>query len=64
MWQLILHFLSEWLRRPTGLANIGMVLGLLLFLVGVIWKNPRQRVLGLATIGLSLIVGIVEYIYG
>ncbi|MEP7134619.1 MAG: hypothetical protein ABI904_06775 [Chloroflexota bacterium] len=64
MWQLILDFLAEWLRKPTGLANAGMVLGLLLFLVGVIGKNRRERILGLATLGLSLVAGIVQFVYG
>jgi hypothetical protein len=64
MLQQILEFLAEWLRRPTGLANTGMILGLMLFLVGVIWKSRRERALGLGALLFSLIAGIVEYIYG
>ena len=64
MWQTMVRFLAEWARRPTGPATLGMLLGFLLFLVGMIWHNRRQKIFGLATIGLSLVAGIVRYLYG
>jgi hypothetical protein len=45
-------------KRANWISKYRIVLGLLLFLMGVIVKNRRERVLGLATIGLSLIAGI------
>ena len=64
MWEAITHVLSEWFKGRTVLANIGMTLGLLLFIMGVLWKNSRYRWMGLVVVGLSLIAGIVQFIYG
>ncbi len=64
MYQSILHFLHEWLRRPSWIPSVGMIAGFLLFLVGVIWKVPRERKLGLAAMGLFLFLGIIFYFYG
>ncbi len=63
MYQSILHFLTEWLR-VSWIPTVGMIAGLLLYLVGVIWKVPRERKIGLAVIGLCLFGGIILYFYG
>ncbi len=64
MWQSILHFLYEWLRRPSWVPSVGMVGGFLLFLVGIIWKVPRERRLGIVVMGVCLIAAILLYFYG
>ena len=64
MWQSILQFLYEWLRRPSRIATIGMAGGILLFLAGTIWKVPRDKKLGLAVMGVCLIAGMLLYFYG
>lgn len=63
MYQSILHFLYEWLR-VSWIPSVGMIAGFLLYLVGVIWKVPRERKVGLAVMGLCLIGGIILYFYG
>ncbi len=60
----VVHFFAEWTRRPTAWANVGMILGVALFLLGVMAKNRRDQVLGLATFLLSLIVGLIEFAIG
>jgi len=62
--QSILRFLYEWLRRPSWVATVGIVAGLLLFLSGVFWKVPRERIIGIVVMVLSLISGVLLYLYG
>ncbi|HTP00606.1 MAG TPA: hypothetical protein VMJ64_04475 [Anaerolineales bacterium] len=57
-------FLASWLARPTGFANLGMVMGLLLIVIGFLTRNSKDRWIGLAILGLSLIAGILRYFYG
>jgi hypothetical protein len=64
MWQSVFHFLSEWLRGPYWGSGIGIVGGFLLFLLGIIYKVPRDRIFGLTVMGLCLIAGILLYFYG
>jgi len=70
MWQSILRFLSEWFRRPTWVANIGIVLGLLLFLMETFIKvrPDRQRrllrMIGLLVMGICIVAGVLLYFFG
>ena len=47
MWEAIMYFASEWMEKPTGVENAGIILGCLLFLLGVVLKNGLYRLLGL-----------------
>jgi hypothetical protein len=64
MWQSILRFLFEWFKRPSWLASIGIVAGFLLFLVGIIWRVPRERKIGLFVMGLCIVAGVLLYYFG
>jgi hypothetical protein len=64
MWGAIRYFASEWMKKPTGLEIAGMVLGFLLFLLGVVLRNRLYRLLGLVVVVCSLIAGVVQYIFG
>ena len=64
MLQSISYFFYEWFKRPSWVASVGMLAGFLLFLVGVIWKVPHERILGSVTIGLCLLIAIILYYSG
>ena len=64
MWQSVLQFLQEWMKRSSWVASVGIVLGFLLFLTGMTWKKPCYRKLGLLAMGVCVIVGILLYFYG
>lgn len=64
MWQSILQFLKEWMMRPSWVASVGIVAGLVLFMAGVIWKKPRDKKRGLLVIGLCIVAGVLLYYYG
>ncbi len=64
MEHVVLAFASNWFSKPTLWANVGIVLGILVFLEGVIWKHKLHRILGLVVLGCSIIAGVVQYILG
>ena len=70
MWQSILRFLSEWFRRPSWIAGVGIILGFLLVLMEIIWRVPQDRhrglliKMGLLTMGLFIVAGVLLYYFG
>ena len=64
MFQSLLLLLHEWLRRPSWVAIVGFAGGFFLFLIGVIWKVPCDRKLGLVVMGLCIIAGTLLFFYG
>jgi hypothetical protein len=64
MWQSVLYFLYEWQRKPSGSTTWGIFGGFLLFLIGIIWKVPRERKIGLFLMEMLPIVGIVLFFFG
>ncbi len=64
MWNLFLQFCSEWLSRPSGVTTIGIVAGLVLYLVGIIWRVRRDRQIGLLVVAICLVAGVVAYFLG
>jgi hypothetical protein len=46
------------------MPSLAIIGGFLLYLIGIIWKNPRDRKLGLVAMGVGLIAGVLLYFYG
>jgi hypothetical protein len=62
--QPIIKFIQEWFKMPIFVETIGIFAGFMIFITGVIWKNTRERKIGLVVMGLCLFSGIIMIILG
>ncbi|HEY5983055.1 MAG TPA: hypothetical protein VIU38_06235 [Anaerolineales bacterium] len=56
--------LQDWLSRPSWISLLGIAGGLLLFASGLLWRKPRDRVLGILVFLLSVFGGVLLYYFG
>jgi hypothetical protein len=65
MWQPVEQFLQEWIRTCSWIPSAGGVLGgFLLYLIGLIWKVPRDKKLGLVAMGAGIVASVILYFLG